>query len=358
MSFNESIKVLVDSGSPDTLAAIEEDLSTIYSTILVGFAGFTVLIYDHLITFADEVRYIWYTSRGPFTYLFLTNRYLIPLGFIINLYAYLSDWNPETCARYVRYEGAMTVIGINIVGLMMFLRVRALYGKNMIVVCSVASLLALEFGVNAWLLTHGIPVGHIGPRYPCTMVFDANLTKIAAASAWLPLLYDTAVMGLTAHKAYRTRSLHGYFHSQILQTMLAEGMIYYSVIFSITLTLAIMIAVSPPGIQNITAQLELLLTVAMMSRVTIDLKKHAKDHVHYDLSRHLMVKDEEGPYCYQLSHVRFRDIITGGKTASRHAMRTRESALKQKMGNQESVPKAGAIVVPQGPAVAEVPNLM
>lgn len=70
--------------------------------------------------------------------------------------AYLSNWNPEVrpileselillteasdvrvkqapkeevlkvdpfrCAKYVRYEGAMTVIGINIVGLMMLLR--------------------------------------------------------------------------------------------------------------------------------------------------------------------------------------------------------------------------------------------
>jgi hypothetical protein len=78
------------------------------------------------------------------------------------------------------------------------------------------------------------------------MVFDANLyglclkaqasslipflslrTKIAAASAWLPLLYDTAVMGLTAYKAFQNRSLGGYFRSQILQTILAEGMIYY-----------------------------------------------------------------------------------------------------------------------------------
>ena len=32
------------------------------------------------------------------------------------------DANPFRCARYVRYEGAMTVIGINIVGLMMLLR--------------------------------------------------------------------------------------------------------------------------------------------------------------------------------------------------------------------------------------------
>lgn len=328
MSFNESLKTLVGSTSVDELGLIEEDLSTIYATILVGFAGFTVLVYDHFITFADEVRYIWYTSRGLFTYLFLTNRYLIPLGFIVNLYAYLADWNPETCARYVRYEGAMTVIGINIVGLMMFLRVRALYSKNKIVVFSVASLLALEFGVNAWLLTHGTPVTHIGPRYPCTMVFDAGLTKVAAASAWLPLLYDTVVMTLTAFKVYKTRSVSGYFNSPILQTILAEGMVYYSVIFSIALTLAIMIAVAPPGIQNITAQLELLLTVAMMSRVTIDLKKHAREHVHYDLSRHVVVGDEEGPYCYQLSHIRFRDIITGGRGIPRYNRTPHQPSLK------------------------------
>lgn len=327
---------------PADLDAIKEDLSTIYSTILVGFAGFTVLVYDHVITFADEVRYIWHTSRGPFTYLFLTNRYLIPLGFIINLYAYLSDWNPDTCRRYVRYEGAMTVIGINIVGLMMLLRVRALYAKRKVVICAVAGLLALEFGVNAWLLTRGVPVGHIGPRYPCTMVFEAGLTKVAAASAWLPLLYDTVVMSLTAYKVYKTRTLSGVFNSPILQTILAEGMIYYSVIFSITLTLAIMIAVAPPGIQNITAQLELLLTVGMMSRVTIDLKKHAKEHVHYDLSRHVVVGDEEGPYCYQLSHIRFRDIVTGGRTiASVNSGRTppnpNDSALKRDLSNPNGI---------------------
>jgi len=298
--------------SPSVVDEIGEDLSTIFSTTLVGFAGFTVLIYDHFITFGDEVQYIWQKLRGPLVYLFLINRYLIPLGFIVNLYAYLSDWDPETCARFVRYEGSMTVTGINVVGLMMLLRIRALYNNNRMVVWPVAALLALEFGVNAWLLCYGTPVHHIGPRYPCTMVFEARLTKIAAASAWLPLLYDTVVMGLTTYKAFQIRSLPGSFHSPILQTLLAGGMIYYSVIFSITLILAVMIAVAPPSIQNITAQLELLLTVAMMSRITIDLRKRAKERIRYDMSRH--ADDEDGLYCYQLSHLRFRDLITGGKS--------------------------------------------
>lgn len=36
----------------------------------------------------------------------------------------------------------------------------------MMVVCAVATLLALEFGVNAWLLTHGTRKGEINSYMP------------------------------------------------------------------------------------------------------------------------------------------------------------------------------------------------
>jgi len=238
----------------------------------------------------------------------------------------------------------MIVIGINIVGIMMLLRVRALYSKRMIVVCGLASLLAVEFGVNAWLLTHGIPVPHKGPRHPCTMVFDQSLTKIAPASAWLPLLYDTVVIAITAYKVYQSRSLAGYFQSPIPQTILAGGVVYYSVIFSITLTLTIMIAVAPAGIQNITAQLELLLTVTMMSRITIDLKKHGKDHVRYTGSKHVVTADEYGPYCYQL--------------CPRPPRTSHGSVDKRNSGNPDLEPGIGSIFVGKGETVNEIHDLV
>lgn len=52
-------------------------------------------------------------------------------------------------------------------------------------------------------------------------------TKIAAASAWLPLLYDTVILALTTYKAFQNRPLPGYFYSPILQTVLAGGIVYY-----------------------------------------------------------------------------------------------------------------------------------
>jgi len=251
----------------------------------------------------------------------------------------------------------MTVIGINVVGLMMLLRIRALYNGKRMIIWSVTALLALEFGVNVWLLFYGTPVRHNGPRYPCTMVFEEKMTKIAAASAWLPLLYDTIVLVLTTYKAFQNRPLPGYFYSPILQTVLAGGIVYYSVIFSITLVLAIMIAVAPPGVQNITAQLELLMTVAMMSRITIDLKKRAEDHTHYDLSKQRAAANEDIPYCYQLSDIRFRDIITRGKSMPRTVRVPREFARKRNSDDSDAAADASTIIViARKAAVDEAPR--
>ncbi|EGO23730.1 hypothetical protein SERLADRAFT_469992, partial [Serpula lacrymans var. lacrymans S7.9] len=50
-----------------------------YSTIYVGLAGFTILVWDHLITFDDEVEFIWNQPKGRLIYLFFFNRYITPL---------------------------------------------------------------------------------------------------------------------------------------------------------------------------------------------------------------------------------------------------------------------------------------
>ena len=39
--------------------------------------GLTVLFYDHVLTFADEVRLVWLAPRSLAKYAFLFNRYLV-----------------------------------------------------------------------------------------------------------------------------------------------------------------------------------------------------------------------------------------------------------------------------------------
>ena len=50
----------------------------------------------------------------------------------------------------------------------------------------------------------------------------------------------------------------------------------------------------------------------MMSRITIDLKKRAKEHIHDDISRSPVVVYQDGPSSYQLSRIQFRDPCDSG----------------------------------------------
>ncbi|KAF8158500.1 hypothetical protein B0H34DRAFT_846735 [Crassisporium funariophilum] len=246
-----------------------EDISAMYRTNYMGFASFTMLVWDHIDTFPDEVEYIWKGKKGLLVYLFLINRYLTPFGFIVNLFG-----TDLRCNRFIRFEGSMTVIGINIVALMMFLRIYALYSRHYTVLGVVIFLFLFQVCMNGWLLTRGEDI-LIWGKLACTMIFDPSIV-LASSSAWLPLLYDTVIVGLTL---YRTLpSLKNKNTSYVMKRLFQDGLIYYrqGAIFAVTAVLTIMIIAAPPPLKNITAQLELLTflpQVAMMSRITLNLKK-------------------------------------------------------------------------------------
>ncbi|KAK1227762.1 hypothetical protein PQX77_009233 [Marasmius sp. AFHP31] len=249
---------LVEAAQADVI----KEKRSVFATNCVGFAGFTVLIWDHIDTFAMEVEYIWLREKSWLVYLFLVNRYLIPLGFIINLYVYTTGLphesrNSRLCDRFVRYEGSMTMIGIGIVGLMMLIRVYSLYSKNMIVVAGVALLLALHIGINAWALTHGVRVDHKDPGIrACHMIFHAEKPweeVLTSSTAWLPLAYDTVVLSLTLYRALPSFQ-EASPSREIMKRLLEDGVIYYGVILAITIVLTVMMRAAEDGLKNITAQ--------------------------------------------------------------------------------------------------------
>jgi len=178
----------------------------------------------------------------------------------------------------------MTVIGIHVVGLMMLIRINALYSDKRFIVVAVGILWLIMFSVQAWLLSKGEAVTHnpqSGVR-ACTMIFPPSLSAIASSSAWLPLLYDSCVLILTLIKTVPAtvggrripnRVPNRRDGSNIMKRLFQDGLIYYSAIFAVNAVLTIMIISAPPGLKNIAAQLELLVTVAMMSRITLNLKK-------------------------------------------------------------------------------------
>uniref|UniRef100_A0A8H8CEY6 Uncharacterized protein n=1 Tax=Psilocybe cubensis TaxID=181762 RepID=A0A8H8CEY6_PSICU len=112
------------------------------------------------------------------------------------------------------------------------------------------------------------------------MISQNYRSAAASSSAWIPLLYDTIIFGLTL---YRTvPPIRREEASYIIKRLLEDGLLYYSVIFTVTCVLTFMIVAAPPGTKNIAAQMEQLITVAMMSRITLNLKKAGEQLSHSD----------------------------------------------------------------------------
>jgi hypothetical protein len=59
------------------------------------------------------------------------------------------------CARFVRYEGCTVAIAVEVVGLMMLLRINALYPHQKWITRGLALLLIFETVMNAWLISRG-----------------------------------------------------------------------------------------------------------------------------------------------------------------------------------------------------------
>jgi len=259
------------------------DMTQLLATNYFGFASYTILVWDHFITFGDEVKYIWFGgSKKTFIIcLFFLNRYIVPFGFIMNLHAYLwPGWTPELCSKFVRFEGALTNIGLGVSALMMMIRVTAIYGGSRIILGFLFIFFCVSVGINAWLMTAGIAVPHPQGIHGCSMIFSDSVGPWAAASAWMPLLYDTVVLVLTLYKTLRVgKRVSGDVSggSSIASLLVRDGLMYYSLIFIANLVLIIMIITAPDGLKNIFAQFELLITVTMMSRITLSLRKNARE---------------------------------------------------------------------------------
>ncbi|KZP15816.1 hypothetical protein FIBSPDRAFT_958489 [Athelia psychrophila] len=130
--------------------------------------------------------------------------------------------------------------------------------------------------------------------------------------------------------------------------MFQDGLIYYAVICAINLTLTVMIISAPVGIQNVTAQLELLLTISMMSRITLNLKQRVHKPIGASEGTYDSDEDDAGDDDDYARIIRralsFSSARSGGKRPDTQSLST--SAL----GTIYSEPVSG-IQTPEGEGV-------
>jgi len=60
------------------------------------------------------------------------------------------------CARFIKYEGVTVALAVEVVGLMMLLRIRAIYSGRIkaYITALLSTILLIETGINMWLIAY------------------------------------------------------------------------------------------------------------------------------------------------------------------------------------------------------------
>ncbi|KAF8902997.1 hypothetical protein CPB85DRAFT_1564505 [Mucidula mucida] len=64
---------------------LADQVQNLYATRYLSIAGLVLMLYDHSLTFADEVRFIWKAPSSTPKWLFLGMRYSVPVFVIVHL---------------------------------------------------------------------------------------------------------------------------------------------------------------------------------------------------------------------------------------------------------------------------------
>ncbi|KAH7322060.1 hypothetical protein B0J17DRAFT_684831 [Rhizoctonia solani] len=233
---------------------LDPELATIVNH-LVGakyfmLASFIVLVYDHMITLAEEVDRIWQQEWTGATWLFALNRYLTELQFIVNLVSFHNPhWTGKACDDFIPFAGASTLVSI-----------ATLYQRNKYVL-----------GLLAFFWTGQVIVMGTTMRHPTRVKLPEGLIGCIqgdngtyGAAFWLaPLATDCVIFALTVFKSleyiYKTR-----YQVPLIHVILRDGVLYFTVILSANLLNCLVYYVSRSFSQ--------IITVVMISRLQLNLR--------------------------------------------------------------------------------------
>ncbi|CAE6536840.1 unnamed protein product [Rhizoctonia solani] len=270
-------------GSPGS--ELDSEFATIVYHLVAAkyfmLASFIFMVYDHIITFAEEVDCIWQREWTGATWLFALNRYLTELQFIVNLVSFHNPhWTGKVCAHgpqlngcvdFIPFAGASTLVSIAIAEIILILRTYALYQRNKYILGLLAFFWTGQMIVMGTTMRHPtrveLPEGLVG----CIQGGNGSY----AAAFWLaPLATDSIIFGLTMFRSlqyiYKAR-----YRVPLIHVIVRDGVLYFTVILSANLLNCLLYYLAPPSLKVIGASFSQIITVAMLSRLQLNLRSES-----------------------------------------------------------------------------------
>lgn len=246
-------------------------------------AVFTILFYDHLLTLADEVKYVWFGPKSWTFWLFLVNRYF-PMTYQFWLLA--TSFGPYSSTKFCEktswYPLLMFAVCTLLAQVVLTLRIYAVTMKNIPIVVGFSVITATQFGLGIWMLVAAALKGaEVIPPIPLDayhLCIFIRHRKLEIGFTGISLLYDSLAFSLIlflASRSSRERVGIKLKVPSILQSIAEDATRYFLVIFTSHFVLMMTLVLARETIQFLPAPGNVVYLPVMISRLMISLRKAA-----------------------------------------------------------------------------------
>ncbi|CAE6497953.1 unnamed protein product [Rhizoctonia solani] len=219
--------------------------------------GYALLIYDHILTFPEEVQFIWTAKRSPVVIMFLLNRYITPIVLAIDLYdkGGIAEYSSRTfCVTWYFMEAIWYIISFGIIHALVAMRassqpiirilgkhsdsmlfqVIAIWGRPRWIVVLLSSLWLTYFCTTLGILLASLfTKAHTVHFEPLIKVCYLTIAPFLW-SCWVPpLLLEIVLFSLSCVQAFQA----GKFTTRtpIIHVLFRDGALHFIVILGILL---------------------------------------------------------------------------------------------------------------------------
>jgi len=250
----------------DQIEGLRDALAYNYITM----SAFVLLVYDSVLTFPREIKYIWTGKIGlvPILYLLARYAYIVYfLGYTIVTAANIPD---KRCLSLIHFLDTMWVASLLGVQFLLITRTWAICGRSRIVL-AVLGLLSLASIILPILQTTNDYCAVAGPGAKL-LILEGIISGV------VQLVFDTAVVAFTLYhtigKTWRLhKGLNNVQRSSLLRLLVHQGILRFGFMFSFQLTNMVTTLVLPPNLFGVISPVKESLSVIIVCRFLLDIRE-------------------------------------------------------------------------------------
>ncbi|KAF8699256.1 CoaE protein, partial [Rhizoctonia solani] len=255
----------------------------------MGVAGYTLLLYDHILTFPAEVELVWKADkRNTVTWLFFANRYLVPIILSIDLYdkgGLASHLSTNFCQAWFVIEGYLNVLSFAAVHALVAMRVNAVWGRRKWVTILlwtggilyiVGTLAIISPGLFQIADSEPLAIDEVAPN-PVFNVCFGTITSYFW-TVWIPpIIFELIIFSLTIIKAIEHR--HKNVKTPVAYTLYRDGFLYFIIIMMCSIFPLVVWLAGPPTLVAMPKYFTMAVVNVMGFRLVLNLRGLRGDRI-------------------------------------------------------------------------------